>query len=151
MLTLAIFAVYNFGSTMNTVAAVSEPVAQDNINLLAGEYQYYEFSTPPGAVNAQVAGSVGVAGGVVPRILVYVMDASQCPPAGGTSFNFEGCNSYFVNQYLNDGGFISEFLPAGSSFYLLFYNDALLGERKVVSPSISTSSMSRLWLHCKRK
>ena len=49
-------------------------------------------------------------------------------------YNFEGCNSYFVNQYVNDGGFISEFLPAGGTFYLLFYNDALLGERKVVSP-----------------
>jgi hypothetical protein len=52
-------------------------------------------------------------------------------------YNFEGCNSYFVNQYVNDGGFISEFLPAGGTFYLLFYNDALLGERKVVSPSIT--------------
>ena len=76
---LATLAVFDFDSIVNTVGAVSEPVAQDNISLLAGEYQYFTFSTPPGAVNAQLSGSVGVAGGVVPRILVYVMDESQCP------------------------------------------------------------------------
>lgn len=68
------------------------------------------------------------------------MDASQCAPPTGGQFNLQGCNSYYVNGYYDDGSSVDIYLPAGATFYLAFSNDAVLGERKIVDPSFTLES-----------
>ncbi len=89
-------------------------------------------------MNVRLVGTVSGTGGIVPHILIYVVDTTQCAPSG--QFNFQECKSYYVNRYYTDGSTVDIYLPAGTSFYLAFSNDAVLGERKIVDASFTLES-----------
>jgi hypothetical protein len=131
------------GSPTYTEPAPSQPysqqIVQDSIRIEPSYYYYYTFSTP-NAMNIRLIGTVGVTGGVVPQILVYVMDSAQCPPASGNNFNIKGCNSYYISSYYQDGGTVDIYLPSSRTFYLAFENDAVLGESKTVDASFRLES-----------
>jgi hypothetical protein len=125
-----------------TEPAPSQPytqqIVQDSLRIEAG-YYYYTFSTP-NAMNIRLIGTVGITGGVVPQILVHVMDSAQCPPASANNFNIRGCNSYYISNYYGDGGAVDIYLPSSRTFYLAFENDAVLGESKTVDASFRLES-----------
>jgi hypothetical protein len=114
------------------VDAYSKAIVEKSIRLSAGDGIYYEFSSPHNAVNVRLTGSVDIVGGIIPQILVYLVEEDRCAPPSGNAFNPRACNSYYIKGYYGDGDTVSLYLPAGRTFYLAFHNDAVLGERKIV-------------------
>jgi hypothetical protein len=112
--------------------AYRETIVEKSIRLSAGDGITYQFSSPYNAVNVRLTGSVDIVGGIIPQILVYLVEADRCAPPSGNALL---CNSYYIKGYYGDGDTVSLYLPAGRTFYLAFYNTAILGERKIVDAS----------------
>lgn len=117
-----------------------EVIVQDSITLEGGQGRYYEFSTP-NAVDVRLSGTIGVTGGIIEHVAVYLMDVNQCAPPSGSYLDFTSCNSYYINrEYYTDGSSVNMYLPSGGTFYLAFLNDAVLGESKIIEASFNVEA-----------
>ena len=121
-------ALYDGGGTKQQQTMI---IVNDVIDTPANYYMYSMFSVPADASTTRVTGNYEVHGGLIPRINIYLVDASRC------SSPIE-CSSYY---YIGEGksfGKVDVYLPTRSqetTYYLVFENIAPLGESKQTEAS----------------
>jgi hypothetical protein len=93
-------------------------IVNGQITVDAGDYEYYQFTVPPGAANVEAYGSFTVSGGSGNDIVVLIMNLIEF-------FNWE--NGHQTGAYYDSGQLTaSNFdvpLPSGSGTYCLVYSN----------------------------
>jgi hypothetical protein len=88
------------------------------ITVDAGDYEYYQFTVPPGAANVRVQGSFTASGGAGNDIIVLIMDLTEF-------FNWQ--NGHQAGAYYDSGELTTSnfdvHLPSGSGTYCLVYSN----------------------------
>jgi hypothetical protein len=106
-------------------------IVNDVIDTPANYYMYSTFSVPADASTARVTGNYEVHGGLIPRINIYLADASRC------SSPIESSSYYYIGEGKSFGK-VDVYLPTRSqetTYYLVFENIAPLGESKQTEAS----------------
>jgi hypothetical protein len=88
------------------------------ITVDAGDYEYYQFTVPPGATNVETHGSFTVSGGSGNDIVVLIMDLIEF-------FNWQNehqTGAYYDSDQLTASNF-DVLLPSGSGTYCLVYSN----------------------------
>lgn len=98
------------------------------LDIHAGGSTYYTLKVPANATDVILNGTYQAYGGLIQRINLYVMDASACSPS-----DLSNCSTLYLNEQKTLGE-VNLALPPGRDYYLLFHNDAVLGEDKQVRP-----------------
>ena len=85
------------------------------------------------ATDVILNGTYQAYGGLIQRINLYVTDASACSPS-----DLSNCSTLYLNEQKTLGE-VNLALPPGKNYYLVFHNDAVLGEDKQVKASFTLS------------
>jgi len=114
---------------------VKKTIVSRQIDLPAGKGIYFPFTIPQGAINVYLSGSTKVVGGIISHVYIGIYYAKNCP-AVGTIVYFGKCTPIKSGFYDNNNSF-GLYIPSGPKYYIFFHNDAILGEEKIIKPTVT--------------
>jgi len=132
----ALLAIHFVGQNAEAVQ-IKKTIVDKQIELSGTQGKYFPFTIPKGVSDVYLSGKVKVVGGILTHILVGFYNANGCPATGST-VNFLRCTPIFWGFYDNNNSF-GRYIQSGQKYYIVFQNTALLGEDKIIRPTVTVS------------
>jgi hypothetical protein len=114
---------------------VKRTIVDKQMELSGIQGKFVTFTIPKGVSDVYLSGKTKVVGGILTHILIALFYAKNCPATGP---NFLQCKPITYGFYDNNNSF-GLYIPSGQKYYIVFQNTAVLGEHKIIKPTVTVS------------
>jgi hypothetical protein len=134
----ALLVIHFMGQNAQAIA-VKKTVVDKPIELSGIDGKFFTFTIPKGASDVYLSGKVKVIGGILTNIYMGLYNAKGCPVTSSSTINFLHCRPITIEYLDNINNSFDRYLQSGQKYYIVFQSFAVLGEDKIIRPTVTVS------------